>query len=213
LSLKSGFLRLKTNRTQGSNKDRSSIEGTLTFKGIDALGISLGREQSAGGMSNLELQVTELFRSLHQMVHRYVASLLDSPDQAEDITQEAFVRLYVALREHATVENHRAWVFRVAYNLSIDRLRIEKRWAPLEHEQARDSTGGLDPEQLMLEQEQDQKLEAAWTRLSPQERQCLDLRAQGLRYQEIANVLGVRSSTVGNSLARGIAKIMKEVHG
>jgi RNA polymerase sigma-70 factor (ECF subfamily) len=189
----------------------------LKSKAIGALEISLARERSGQEMSNLELKVTELFKSLHAMLNRYVVSLLGNPGEAEDITQEAFVRLYIALRERETVENHRAWVFRVAYHLSIDRLRAEKRWTPLDEQWPAGTSGEeaalvMDPEEQMMEQEEDLRLQAAWNRLSAQERQCLDLRAEGLRYQDIAKVLGVRSSTVGNCLARGIAKIMKEIH-
>jgi RNA polymerase sigma-70 factor (ECF subfamily) len=49
--------------------------------------------------------------------------------------------------------------------------------------------------------------------LSPQQRRCLYLRAEGLRYHEIAETLGVSLSTVAEYVSRGIARLRKAVHG
>ncbi|HHN72840.1 MAG TPA: LuxR family transcriptional regulator, partial [Thermopetrobacter sp.] len=46
---------------------------------------------------------------------------------------------------------------------------------------------------------------------SPQERRCVDLRSEGLRYREIAEILGVSLSTVQTFLTRALQKLMKEV--
>ena len=67
-------------------------------------------------------------------------------------------------------------------------------------------------EQRLLEQEQQQRLRRAMMRLSPQERYCLDLRAEGLSYREIAEVLGISVSSVNTFLGRGVKKIAGELH-
>ena len=74
-----------------------------------------------------------------------------------------------------------------------------------------DPDTSANPEESLLESEQRNELLAAFDCLSPQERNCLNLRAEGLSYGEIASVLGIRSSSVGNFLARGICKIRKMI--
>jgi DNA-directed RNA polymerase specialized sigma24 family protein len=69
--------------------------------------------------------VTRVFELLRDPVHRYLLRLLDSCDDAGDLTREVFLRVYAHLHRGHTVENVRAWVFRVAHNLAIDQMKIE----------------------------------------------------------------------------------------
>jgi len=55
-----------------------------------------------------------------------------------------------------------------------------------------------------------ERLHAAMARLSPQELQCLHLRAEGFRYREIAEILGIATKTAAEFLRRGIKKLMRE---
>lgn len=165
--------------------------------------------------SDLEQKVSELFVCLYEPVYRYVRSLVGSEDHAEDFAQEAFLRLYVALQNRQSIDNVRSWTFRVAHNLAVDHLR---RISPLEQAspelwQAKIDRPAHEPnaEQRLLKQEQHQRLRRAMNRLSPQERYCLDLRAEGLVYREIAEVLGISVSSVNTFLTRGVRKIAGEL--
>lgn len=64
----------------------------------------------------------------------------------------------------------------------------------------------------MLDREKMQGVEAALDTLSPQQRNCLYLRADGLRYREIAEVIGVTPSTVNEFLRRAIARLAEAVN-
>jgi len=67
----------------------------------------------------------------------------------------------------------------------------------------------LDPEQLVLEQEKHQRLREDFRSLSPLQQQCLLLRADGFRYEQIAEILDTSISNVAQSLHRGIRKLMR----
>ena len=164
----------------------------------------------------LEAKVTELFRVLHRPVFRYALAILGNRGTAEDVTQDVFLRLYVSLRRGEDIVHIRAWVFQVAYRLTMDVIRASRNVEFAQDEVAllalnsRPDTSA-NPEESLLESEQRNELLAAFDCLSPQERNCLNLRAEGLSYGEIASVLGIRSSSVGNFLARGICKIRKMI--
>jgi len=63
------------------------------------------------------------------------------------------------------------------------------------------------PEQEILERERRQRVRQALAWLSPQQRQCLELRAEGLRYREISDVLGIQISSVRTFIVRAVARI------
>lgn len=166
----------------------------------------------------LERKVTELFELLRDPVYRYLTGVLGNSAEAEDLTQEVFLRLYALLQRGQAVGNARAWVFRAAHNLAIDQLRRKHAQhfeETADWEQIADTRPDLasSAEQKVIEREQQQRLRTALARLSPQERYCLDLRTEGLGYREIAEVLGISTSTVATFLSRGIRKITREIHG
>ena len=68
------------------------------------------------------------------------------------------------------------------------------------------------PEMRVLQLESFKQLEIALARLSDQQRQCLILRAQGFRYEEIAKILRITSSNVAQSLRRGLKRVAELNH-
>jgi len=147
-------------------------------------------------------------------VYRYLLTLgLHSP-QAQEATQEVFLRLYVALcKKEELILNQRAWVFRVAHNLGLTLRTRESVLRPFDPDleaMLRDRDAG--PESGLIEREKLQRVHQAVEGLSPQQRQCLYLRAEGLRYQEIADTLGVTISTVSEFLKRAVLRLRKAVY-
>jgi RNA polymerase sigma-70 factor (ECF subfamily) len=66
------------------------------------------------------------------------------------------------------------------------------------------------PEQELLAKEKFRQLRAAIPSLTESERECLLLRAEGLRYREIGEVLGIATSTVADSVDRAIRKLAEK---
>ena len=137
---------------------------------------------------------------------------------AEDLTQEAFLRLHDHLKKDRPTQNIRAWLFRVAYRLWIDRLREGKRETAAGDESwdlwsrvLRDPSPGA--EQELLARERSEWLRAALLRLSQVERQALHLRADGLHYREIAEVLGLGYWPVVEAVRRALDILGEEAHG
>jgi len=141
-------------------------------------------------------------------VYRYLIAVLGDAGVAEELTQEVFLRLLEHLKEGNSVRNPRAWIFRVAHNLAAGQpdspISAHTAWlAGCE----RDEDPASSAEEKLLTQERFRRLRSALARLSPQERRCLELRAEGLRYREIGEVLGIRISTVQTFLTRAIGKL------
>jgi RNA polymerase sigma-70 factor, ECF subfamily len=176
---------------------------------LEPEGIALMRENET-----LEQEVTRFFQALRVPVYHYLMAFLGDAATADDLTQEVFLRLYVHLHRGRPVENVRLWVFRVAHNLAFDERKLHQRLARLDEAAwdevcARLPDPALNPEQRTLERERLERLSAALQWLSAQEQQCLLLRAEGLRYREIGEILGVTTSTVGEFLQRALRKLMK----
>ena len=160
-------------------------------------------------------RIIQLYDHLRPSLHAYLCCLGMSPDQGEDVIQETFLRLVRHRAERGTEDNLRAWVFRVAHNLSMDVHRSERRWShgnddeshPVIRERA---DPGPSPEQQLILEERSRRFEIAFAHLTPKQRQCVLLRAEGFRYREIAKTLGISVQRVGELMQRSISLL--EVH-
>lgn len=163
----------------------------------------------------LEERVAEVFELLRVPLYQYLMAVFGNPAEAEDLTQECFLRLYSSLQDGQTICDVRFWVFRVAHNLAMDRRKHEQFLAPLSADTWDELVSllpdtGLNPEQDMLRREKFSRLFEGLKRLSLHERQALYLRSRGFKYGEIAEIMNVGSSTVGEFLRRGIRKLSEQ---
>lgn len=157
----------------------------------------------------LEDRIERLFLELRSDVYRYLLSLGLYPPQAQEATQEVFLRLYIALREgRERIRNPKAWIFRVAHNYGL-KVRARAAWEqPYDPEvAARLADPETTPEMSLLERERARRFHQAVENLSVQQRRCLLLRLEGLRYPEIGAALGISPSAVGEFLRRAIARL------
>ena len=166
----------------------------------------------------LEEKVGELFELLRDPIYLYLMAMLNNPAEAEDVTQEAFLRLYRALHRGQAIANVRFFLFRVAHNLAFDLREKVQRCESIDSHTWNElrellPDPGLNPEQRVLQMERFERLHAAIVWLSPQEMQCLHLRAEGFRYREIGDILNISGKTAAEFLRRGIRKLMKDNNG
>ena len=184
-------------------------ESALSFPAPGAL--EAGRQSAA---SSLVEEVAGLFDQLRNPLLRYVIGLGLPVQDGEDIIQEVFLSLFQHLRQGRSRSNLRAWTFRVAHNQALkrrSRVRIgaqqpedeEARWADL----APDPNPS--PEDQLADSQKRQRVLAVVTALPEQDRNCLILRAEGLRYREIAEVLDISLGTVSVSLQRSLARLAR----
>jgi RNA polymerase sigma-70 factor (ECF subfamily) len=176
---------------------------------------SLGKElagmaQRDRAAMTLQDQVAQLFQEARDDVYRYLLSLGLHPPQAQEAAQEVFLRLYVTLKKGEDIQNPRGWIFRVAHNLGLKIRAKQSTQAPFDAElELKLRSAELNPEQSLLEREQNILFHQAVQGLSEQQRRCLLLRLEGLRYPEIGSALGISASAVGEFLRRAIARLKK----
>lgn len=174
--------------------------------------VDLIRVVEASPMS-CEDRVTQIFEEARDDIYRYLVTLGLPPPSAQDATQEVFLRLYVSLRKGERIENLRGWIFRVAHNYGITiskRESIALAFEPDFETQIPDR--GENPEQALLERERRLRFHHAVEALSDQQRNCLYLRAEGFRYREIAEILGLSDSSVCVFLQRAIRRLRKTLY-
>ena len=156
-------------------------------------------------------EATNLYRELRKPLLRYLVCLGLSSDEAQDVVQDAFLLLHRHLSAGGSEENTRGWLFRVAHNQARNRQkRYDRNFSAPSDAQLDCASHDATPERAVLEKEKFQRLGMAMRSLTGTERECLLLRAAGLRYREIGEVLGVPTSTVGDTVERAIKQLAEK---
>ena len=155
--------------------------------------------------------VIDLYDREHLALQRYLIFIGLTIEEAQDCVHDSFVKLHEHLTAGGEQSNLRAWLYRVCHNLARNAqssYRNTKTDAMLDAAPAGELVAEeLSAEQTLLAKEQRQQLRLALAALSPAQRECLLLRTQGLKYREIAEVMKLSVSTVGENITRGIEKL------
>ncbi len=151
----------------------------------------------------------EIFCLYHARIYSYVYRLLGNVQDAEDLTQDSFLKAYRALLRGEKPLDLSAWLYRIASNTCLDMLRRRRliHWQPLENLLAVLTAGGRTSEEEVLRNEQQfeqrAKIERVLAQLRPRYRMYLILRErEGFSYQEIASITGDSLNTVRVTLYR-----------
>jgi len=127
---------------------------------------------------------------------------------ADDLTQETFIKAYRALPRTADVLHVSAWLHRIAANSCRDELRRRKRarcqaWDPILHDPVAHDGPEENPEALMIQKEADEQVQAVLNRMKPRNTQALALREYlGMSCEEIGAVMGISHKAVKSTLFR-----------
>jgi RNA polymerase sigma-70 factor (ECF subfamily) len=144
-------------------------------------------------------------------LRRYLLFLGLDRESCREIVQETFLRLHEHLLGGGDQTNLRAWLYRVAHNLarnSQTAFHASRTEALTDVAQTGDLPASAESvEDELLAKERMQRLSRAMEQLSAAQRGCLILRSQGLKYREIAEVLNLSTSTVGENIQRGLDKL------
>jgi RNA polymerase sigma-70 factor (ECF subfamily) len=174
---------------------------------------SAGQSMMATDEPDFRQLVLEHYDREHLALRKYVLFLGLNAESSEDVVQESFLRLYEHLRRDGDRTNVRAWLYRVAHNLTRNGQTaiIFRKTDTLSNLTAatEPATNALTPEQVLLNQERDAALHNALKELTPAQRECLALRAQGLKYREMAGALQLSVSAVAENVQRGLEKLRK----
>ncbi|HET7704126.1 MAG TPA: RNA polymerase sigma factor [Candidatus Limnocylindrales bacterium] len=142
--------------------------------------------------ANADAFVTAAWTALHGELFGFLVRCTRDGAAAEDLLQEAFLRLTTEVRAGRIPDNVRAWLFRVASNLAISRSRrvsVAVRWlGRFGASEAR--TTSPSPETGALGRERTDAMERALDRLPPDARLALVLAGSGFRGRDIADTIG-----------------------
>ena len=169
-----------------------------------------GDAESTAKSSLLEQEVVLLFEQLRNPLLRYLLSLGLPIHDGEEIVQEVFLLLFQHLQSGKPRHNLRGWVFRVAHNLGLkqcSRQRQHRMAEPSESLMEWHLDPGPNPEEQLARGQRQERLLAVLRALPEQDQHCLHLRAEGLRYREIAEVLGMSLGAVSLSISRSLARL------
>jgi RNA polymerase sigma-70 factor, ECF subfamily len=176
------------------------------------LGIFAQEERGTPGQ---RAHIVALYDEVRPSLFGYLICLGLSPQEADDVIQDAFLRLVRFLQDGGKLTTPRSWIFRVARNLAFNLQKRERRLVSIDEDATSErwtaSREAPSAEDLYLQKEQFRVLDAAMSQLTKRQRECLHLRAEGLRYHEIAEVLGTTISGVADALKRAILRLMSEL--
>jgi RNA polymerase sigma-70 factor (ECF subfamily) len=165
----------------------------------------------------IEQEVMLLFDRCGPPLLRYVSSFGLRSEEAEDVVQDVFLSLFRHLRLGRSRSHLRGWLFRVAHNLALKRrASLQRRQADRSWDDtavARRADPAPDPESQLTQTERRHRLGSVLHALPERDRQCIVLRAEGLRYREIAAALGMSLGSVAKSLTRSITRLVNADSG
>lgn len=213
-----------TERLKPSRMDGTCLElaGKATLRPspmseVDEL--SLIRRAQEGDRSAFD----SLVRLYDQNVLRLALQVVGSPEEARDLYQEAFLKVYRSIGQFRREAKFSTWLYRVVMNVCLDHLRRQKTRrevpAPLVEEgeteflqTVRDERPAVDPERTTHSREVNRRIQMALGRLNPRERMIFELKHyQGLKLKVIGEMCKTTEQTAKNCLSRATQKLRLEL--
>jgi RNA polymerase sigma-70 factor (ECF subfamily) len=162
----------------------------------------------------------QLVRAHDQSVLRLAMNLLRSPEDARDVYQEAFLRVYRNLPSFRFDCSFHTWLYRIVTNICLDQLRkrqvrkeesavVETSNGPVDRMEAfEEEAAHANPERTVWNRQLQRRIENALQDLTPRERMVFELRHyQGLRLRNIGEMLGTTEEAAKNCLFRATRKM------
>ena len=152
--------------------------------------------------------LAQLYHRTRTSVYGLALSYLKNAQDAQDVTQDTFVRVWDSAHQYRPKGSPMGWLLAVAKNLALMKLRQRARQVELDDEEwdaipAGDT--GLSPEDRQI-------LQTALAKLDGQERQVVMLHAvAGLKHRETAALMGLPLSTVLSRYHRALSKLQKAI--
>jgi RNA polymerase sigma-70 factor (ECF subfamily) len=176
----------------------------------------------SGDVKAFELLLERHQRAVINFIGRYIGDV----SMAEDITQEVFIRVIRSADRYKRSAKFRTWLFTIARNLCIDRLRQSKRRPevsldnPLTNNDKEGAVYGdlmtdpnqADSEEAVIHGEFREKLKQAMATLPEKQREVFVMRQfSGLRFHEIAETLGIGENTVKSRMRYALLDLKKKL--
>ncbi len=166
---------------------------------------------------NGDVSAFEKLVSLYaKKIYNYCYRMTDSREDAEDLAQEVFIKVYQNLKSFKGDSKFSTWIYRIAYNTCVDRYRKNRKLDTVSLNYGKDedsvkielvSNDPL-PEEEVIKKERYRKLQACIAGLKPEYKTVIILRdIQNYTYAEIAEILQVPLGTVKSHISRARAAL------
>ena len=153
----------------------------------------------------------DLFRYNYRPLCMYALHYLQDVDLAEDIVQESYAALWEKLQEGVHVLNRKSYLYMMVRNRCLDHLR--KKGIPTESLKPYDTYGIIDDDDAQERSQTEAKL---WTAIDSLPEKCREVfilsKRDGLKYEEIAEELGLSVNTVRNQISKALKVLKEGVH-
>lgn len=175
--------------------------------------LELVRQAAHGSTEAFE----QLVLSYQNQVYNLALRMAGNPEDALDLSQEAFLKAWRGLASYRFDSAFSTWLYRLTSNVCIDFLRRQKKQKTIPLQVTDESGEERDlsipdtapgPEESMMARAEREQVAEALRNLEPEYREALTLRViNGLSYAEIAGILGIREGTVKSRIARAREKM------
>jgi RNA polymerase sigma-70 factor (ECF subfamily) len=156
-------------------------------------------------------RVEQIYEAERDSIYAYLVYFGVPAQRAQELAQDSFLKLYLRMSQGEVIENPRAWLYRVAHNFALRSFEREPAFDELDRNFQLPQTAP-DPERALIDRQRQSALVEAIRDLSPRQRNCIHLRVRGLRYREIADVVGISTSAVGEFLRRAVVRLKEALH-
>jgi RNA polymerase sigma-70 factor (ECF subfamily) len=155
----------------------------------------------------------DLYTRHYSGIYSFAYRLTGMSEDALDITQDVFIKVFCSLQRGTVLENPKAWIYKIAANSCYTHLRREKHFKGIVRRNPETVVSPaanpdfLDAEAQRLRDEERRRVRTCFNRLPPKDRLLLELYQQGFNYTEMADILKLKKSTLGKKIFRAREKL------
>lgn len=156
------------------------------------------------------MEFDETYKEYFRPIYIFVYRLIGDKNNAMDIAQETFVKLHNYMNGPNSLENPKAWLYRVAANISNNHLKRNSTFNRIiKGIQTNSQYDNVESDLINIERKV--LIRKALKRLSSKDRTMLQLYQDGFSYAEIAEIVNIKKTAVGKTLSRAIEKCARYI--
>lgn len=150
-------------------------------------------------------QFEKIYKDNYRLIYNVIRKMVCDKDDTLDLVQEVFIKLYQSLEKKVVIEHPVSWLYKVSINKCIDYTKKHQS-----HEKIEFFTN-IEEDNLAEPEEKQAIIRLAIKRLKEDEQMLAVLYSEGLSYKEIAEITGMRFTSVGKTLSRTLEKLGNEL--
>lgn len=145
---------------------------------------------------------TDIYNQHYKAVFRLAYKFLNNRENAADISQEVFMSLHCQLEQKKEILNIRSWLYKVTSNQCMSFYKKNK----IINEQLNDEVIRVE-----IQKEKNPDINEAIKKMKPQDKILLTLYSEGFSYKKMAEITGIKFSSIGKTLSRALNKLKNEI--